>query len=63
MQARNRAGPYRLFQALFKPEAGDLLISPQDETESGPMDAFPDEFDIATAVDRFERFLRSLSKA
>ena len=40
----------------FKPEAGDLLISPQDETESVPMDAFPDEFDIATAVDRFERF-------
>jgi D-arginine dehydrogenase len=38
----------------FKPEAGDLLISPQDETESGPIDAFPEEFDIATAVDRFE---------
>ena len=40
----------------FKPEAGDLLISPQDETESDPIDAFPEEFDIATAVDRFERF-------
>ncbi len=40
----------------FKPEAGDLLISPQDETESGAVDAFPEEIDIATAVDCFARF-------
>ena len=40
----------------FKPEAGDLLISPQDETKSDAVDAFPEEIDIATAVDRFERF-------
>ena len=40
----------------FKPEAGDLLISPQDETKSDAVDAFPEEIDIAIAVDRFERF-------
>ena len=38
----------------FKPEAGDLLISPQDETEFAAVDAFPDEIDVATAIDRFE---------
>ena len=32
------------------------MISPQDETESDAVDAFPEEIDIATAVDRFERF-------
>ena len=38
----------------FKPEAGDLLISPQDETEFAAVDAFPDKIDVATAIDRFE---------
>ncbi len=39
----------------FKPEAGLLLISPADETPSPPCDAQPEEWDVAVAVDRFER--------
>lgn len=38
----------------FKPDAGQLLVSPADETPSDPCDAQPDEFDIAIAVDRFQ---------
>lgn len=38
----------------FKPEAGRLLLSPCDETDSEPCDAQPDEMDIAVAVDRLE---------
>ncbi len=37
----------------FKPDAGQLLISPADETPSPPCDAQPDEMDIAIAIDRF----------
>jgi D-arginine dehydrogenase len=37
-----------------KPDAGTLLISPADETDSEPTDAQPDEYDIAVAIDRFE---------
>ena len=37
----------------FKPDAGQLLISPADETPSPPCDAQPEELDIAIAVDRF----------
>lgn len=36
----------------FKPDAGKLLISPADETPSEPMDAQPEELDIAIAADR-----------
>lgn len=36
----------------FKPDAGKLLVSPADETPSEPMDAQPDEMDIAVAIDR-----------
>jgi D-arginine dehydrogenase len=36
----------------FKPDAGKLLVSPADETPSEPMDAQPDEMDIAIAADR-----------
>lgn len=39
----------------FKPEAGMLLLSPADEHPSAPCDAQPDEFDVAVAVDHFER--------
>lgn len=39
----------------FKPEAGKLMISPADETPSLPCDAYPEDLDIAYAVDRFER--------
>jgi D-arginine dehydrogenase len=36
----------------FKPDAGKLLVSPADETPSEPVDAQPDEVDIAVAADR-----------
>ena len=38
----------------FKPDAGLLLCSPADETPSEPVDAQPDEFDIAVAVERLQ---------
>jgi D-arginine dehydrogenase len=38
----------------FKPEVGQFLASPADETPSPPCDAQPDEMDIAVAVDRIE---------
>ena len=39
----------------LKPDAGMLLLSPADETEMEPCDAYPDELDVAVAVDRVER--------
>jgi D-arginine dehydrogenase len=42
-------------QWYFKPDAGRLMASPADETPSLPCDAQPDEYDVATAVDRIER--------
>lgn len=39
----------------FKPDAGQLLVSPADETASDPCDAQPEELDIALAVDHLER--------
>jgi len=42
-------------QFYVKPESGQLLCSPADETPSSPCDAAPDELDIAVAVDRIER--------
>jgi D-arginine dehydrogenase len=38
----------------FKPEAGRLWLSPHDETPSPPVDAAPEEIDVALAIDRFE---------
>jgi D-arginine dehydrogenase len=38
----------------FKPEAGQLFISPADETPSPPGDVQPEEWDIAAAVDRVQ---------
>ena len=38
----------------FKPESGRLWLSPHDETPSAPCDAAPEEFDVATAIARFE---------
>ena len=38
----------------FKPEVGQFLASPADETPSPPCDAQPEEMDIAIAVDRIE---------
>jgi D-arginine dehydrogenase len=39
----------------FKPDAGLLLLSPADETPTEPCDAYPDEWDIAVAVERVQR--------
>jgi len=41
-------------QFYFKPEAGSLFISPADETPTVPADAQPEEWDVATAVERIE---------
>jgi D-arginine dehydrogenase len=38
----------------FKPDAGRLFVSPGDATPSAPMDAWPEEMDIAIGVDRLE---------
>jgi D-arginine dehydrogenase len=38
----------------FKPEVGQFLASPADETPSLPCDAQPEEMDIAIAVERIE---------
>jgi D-arginine dehydrogenase len=38
----------------FKPDAGKLLLSPANEDPMAPCDAFPDDIDVAIAVDRFE---------
>lgn len=38
----------------FKPDAGRILLSPCDETDSDPCDAQPDEMDIAIAIDRLD---------
>jgi D-arginine dehydrogenase len=39
----------------FKPDAGQLLLSPADETPSPPCDAQAEELDVALAVDWFQR--------
>lgn len=39
----------------FKPDAGQLFVSPADATPSLPMDAVPDDIDVATGVERLER--------
>lgn len=39
----------------FKPDAGQLLLSPANEDPMAPCDAAPEEIDVALAVDRFER--------
>lgn len=42
-------------QFYFKPETGELWLSPHDETPSAPCDAAPEEIDVALAIDRLER--------
>lgn len=39
----------------FKPDAGKLFVSPADATPCAPMDAFPEEIDIAIGADRLEK--------
>lgn len=42
-------------QFYFKPEAGKILMSPADETPVEPYDAWPEDIDLATAIDRIQR--------
>lgn len=39
----------------FKPDAGQILLSPANEDAAVPADVVPDEMDVAIAIDRFER--------
>jgi D-arginine dehydrogenase len=39
----------------FKPDAGQIIISPADETPSEPCDAQPEDLDVAMGVHRFEQ--------
>ncbi|MBT8048575.1 MAG: FAD-binding oxidoreductase [Xanthomonadales bacterium] len=39
----------------FKPDAGQIMISPADETPSEPCDAQAEELDVATGIYRFEQ--------
>jgi D-arginine dehydrogenase len=39
----------------FKPDAGQIMISPADETPTVPCDAQAKDLDVATGVDRFEQ--------
>lgn len=36
-----------------KPDAGALIVSPADETLSAPMDAWPEDMDLAEGLDRY----------
>jgi D-arginine dehydrogenase len=42
-------------QFYFKPDAGRLIGSLADETDSKPCDAYPEDIDVAIAVDRIEQ--------
>jgi D-arginine dehydrogenase len=42
-------------QFYFKPESGRILASPADETPSDPVDAQPEEIDVAIAIDRIQQ--------
>jgi D-arginine dehydrogenase len=39
----------------FKPDAGQLLASPADATPCEPVDAYPEDLDVAVGVERLER--------
>jgi D-arginine dehydrogenase len=39
----------------FKPDGGRLFVSPADATPSAPLDAYPDDLDVAAGVERLER--------
>jgi D-arginine dehydrogenase len=44
-------------QFYFKPDAGKLLLSPADESPDRPRDAYPEDLDVAVAVDRVQAAL------
>ncbi|MGX9146852.1 NAD(P)/FAD-dependent oxidoreductase [Mesorhizobium sp. 128a] len=39
----------------FKPDAGQLFVSPSDATLSAPMDAYAEDIDVAIGAERLER--------
>jgi D-arginine dehydrogenase len=39
----------------FKPDAGQIFVSPSDATPSEPVDAYAEELDVAIGVDRLEQ--------
>ena len=39
----------------FKPDAGGLFVSPADASPSAPLDAYPEDLDVAAGVERLER--------
>jgi len=39
----------------FKPESGKLLVSPADETPWEPCDAYAEDLDVATGIDRMQQ--------
>ena len=39
----------------FKPESGGILASPADETPMEPCDVFPEDYEVAVAVDRIQK--------
>lgn len=52
-----RAVPYigTVNEEIFiKPDSGRVMVSPCDETESAPCDAWPEDMDLAVAMERFE---------
>lgn len=38
----------------FKPDAGQIFVSPSDATPSPPMDAYPEDLDVAIGAERLE---------
>jgi len=39
----------------FKPECGNILITPADETPMEPQDVYPEDMDVATGIERFQK--------
>ena len=44
-------------EVYFKSEAGQLMVSPADETDSVPCDAQPEVIDVAIAIDRYQQII------
>ena len=44
-------------EVYFKSEAGQLMVSPADETDTVPCDAQSEEIDVAIAIDRYQQII------
>ena len=44
-------------EVYFKSEAGQLMVSPADETDTVPCDAQPEVIDVAIAIDRYQQII------